>query len=346
MGADGSAADVPNGADIPSIGADRVVPPGVDVMVSPGTDVPTLPGGGRRYWAGDHWAYQDIAMAAVDRDSPMVIDFLAGLPGFGGGRMQIDFSIEVLDADDTPPVVFTRTGDWYDPDCDGDPMLLPTNGNLEGEMGYQCVSDGDCHLIVWQRSTNRLFEMWRANAMGRALSGGCLAVWRTDRVPPPEGRGQDCSSADAGGLPIAPLLFDADEVAAGTVAHALRMILPNTSIRRLQYVHPATHSTRSATGGMNTPPYGARFRLRADYPLNSLPSNGARVVARALQQYGMILTDGGNLTLTGRSDQRTVRKWDGLLAPRDLIGLTPRDFAMVDGGTRFTYAGNCVRQPR
>lgn len=319
--------------------------PARDVMGGPPADSGP-PAAGRRYWAGDHFAYRDISMAPVDRESPMVIDFLAALPGFGGGRMQIDFSLEVLDADDQPPVTFTRTSDWYDPDCDGDAMLLPRGGNLEGEMGYQCLSDGDCHLLVWQASTNRLYEMWRANLLGSTLNGGCLAVWRTDVLPPPQGRGQDCSSADAGGLPIAPLLFDADEVAAGTVAHALRMILPNTSIRRLQYVHPATHATRAASGAVTAPPYGARFRLRPDYPLNQLPSAGARVVAQALQRYGMILTDGGILTLTGRSDRRTAHRWEGLLAPRDLIALTPRDFVMIDGGTRFTYAGNCQRQPR
>jgi len=168
------------------------------------------------------------------------------------------------------------------------------------------------------RPTRRLYEMWRANITAAGFNGGCLAVWDTARVPPPNGRGEQCTSADAAGLPIAPLLFSADEVAAGSIDHAIRFILPNARIRARTYVHPATHATGATTGPATAPPYGARLRLRADYPLASLPNEGARVVARALQRYGMILADGGNVALTAQSDRFTRAKWIGLLGSRDL----------------------------
>src|SRR5262249_19627493 len=104
------------------------------------------------------------------------------------------------------------------------------------------------------------------------------------RVYPASGRGEQCTSADAAGFPIAPLLFDADEVAAGQVDHATRSILPNATIRARESVHPATHGPRATSGPAEAPPYGARLRLRADYPLASLPNDGARVVARAMQR--------------------------------------------------------------
>jgi serine/threonine-protein kinase len=165
------------------------------------------------------------------------------------------------------------------------------------------------------------------------------------RVYGPAGRGENCTSADAAGYPIAPLLFNADEVARGEIGHAIRFILPNSRIRNGVYVHPATHSTSAASAPSPAPPYGARFRLRADFPLATLPSEAARVVARALQRYGMFLADGGSVTLTAQSDRFTTAKWSGLLASRDLEAIQVSDFEMVDGGTRIPYTGDCVREP-
>jgi len=265
--------------------------------------------------------------------------------GWGLGRMQIDFSIEVLEAPDgTPTRAFTPTEDHYTPDCDRDAVPVPPGGALEGEDGYECRSDGDCHLIVVDRARQRLFEMWRANIRGSDFRGGCLAVWNMSRVYPASGRGEQCTSADAAGYPMAPLLFSADEVAAGAVRHAIRFILPNARIRRGVYVHPATHGTPSTSGPSDAPPYGAHLRLRASYPVDSLPP-GARVVARAMQTYGMFLADGGNVALTARSDRFTKAKWASLLGPRDLDALRPGDFEMVDAGGRIPLTLDCVRNP-
>ena len=195
--------------------------------------------------------------------------------------------------------------------------------------------------MVADRGRGKLFEMWRADIRDGRFNGGCLAVWDMTRVYPPSGRGEQCTSADAAGYPIAPLLFSADEVAAGSIAHAIRFILPNARIRRGEYLHPATHGTRATSGPGDAPPYGARLRLRGDYPLERLPNEGARVVARAMQRYGI----GGNIALTARSDRFTTAKWNGLLGPRDLDAIRPGDFQMVDGGERIPLTLDCVRNP-
>jgi serine/threonine-protein kinase len=191
----------------------------------------------------------------------------------------------------------------------------------------------------------KLFEMWRADIRGDSFRGGCLAVWDMTRVYPPSGRGEQCTSADAAGYPIAPLLFDADEVAAGRIDHAIRFILSNATIRAREYVHPATHGTRATGGPPDAPPYGARLRLRADYPLASLPNEGARTVARAMQRYGMLLSDAGRVALTARSDRTTRAKWASLLGPLDLQAIRPRDFAMIEAGARIPLTNDCVRNP-
>ena len=224
-------------------------------------------------------------------------------------------------------------------------MPVPAGGALEAEEGYECRRDGDCHLIVVDRTRMKLFEMWRANIRGDRFDGGCLAVWNMARAYPPSGRGEQCTSADAAGYPIAPLLFTADEVAAGSIDHAIRFILPNARIRRGEYVRPATHGTRAATGPPDAPPYGTRLRLRSDFPMQRLPNDGARVVARAMQKYGMLLADGGNIALTARSDRSTRAKWAGQLGSRDLDTIRPSDFEMVDGGKPIGLTLDCARNP-
>jgi hypothetical protein len=307
------------------------------------------PAGHGPYFPPDAPWYRDVSTAPVDPESPAVIAWLASVGGWGNeGVFQIDFSIEVLEANaSTPFRTFIQTGDFFDPDCDDTPVPVPPGGALEGEDGYECESDGDCHLIVVHPPSNLLFEMWRANIdAGNNFFGGCLAVWDMNLTYPPMGRGHDCSSADAAGYPMAPLLFSADEVAAGEIDHAMRFALPNSRIRRRVYVHPSTHSTNSTTGPATAPPYGARLRLRANYPLQNLPNEGARVVARALQKYGMLLSDGGQIALMGQSDRFTTAKWDSVLGedfPHVLQALQVTDFQVVDAGQRFNYTGDCER---
>jgi serine/threonine-protein kinase len=289
--------------------------------------------------------YQDVSRAPLDAESGRVIAFLDRV-GWGTGALRVDYSITVLAAGtDTPAMAFTPTEDYFSPDCDLEPVPVPPGGALEGEAGYECLGNGDCHLIVVQPSRARLFEMWRADIRDGRFRGGCLAVWDMTRVYPPSGRGEQCTSADAAGYPIAPLLFSADEIAAGAVGHAIRFILPNERIRAGVYVHPATHGTRATSGPPDAPPYGTRLRLRPDYPLERLPSAGARVLARTMQRYGMLLADGGQIALTARSDRFTSAKWPGLLGSQDLVALAPRDFEMVDGGDRIPVTNDCVRNP-
>jgi len=297
------------------------------------------------YFPNGSWIYEDITNAPLRSDSSAMTQWLEDHGGWGTGKMRIDFSIEVLHADaTTPQQSFQTTGDFFSPDCDQVPVPIPPGGALEGEQGYACTSDGDCHLIVRDDSQQLLFEMWRANITGNGFDGGCLAVWDMTKVYGPQGRGEQCTSADAAGFPMAPMLFTADEVAAGEIKHAIRFILPNARMRGGTYTHPATHAG-GPSGPSPAPVYGSRWRLRADFDLNSLPNEGARVVARAMQHYGMALADGGNIALTAQSDRFTTATWDGLLGAYDLSALQPTDFEVIDTGADINLTNDCVREP-
>lgn len=300
---------------------------------------------GRLFEAPNPWN-TDVSALPKSATSDGIIQALNAAGGWGTGSLRIDFSIEVLEADATTPFrTFTPTGDFYSPDCDHVPVPVPPGGALEGESGYACASDGDCHLIVVHRPTKTLYEMWRANIVGSTFQGGCAAVWDLTRAYPATLRGDQCSSADAGGFPIAAMLFSADEVARGSIDHAIRFILPNSRMRSGAYVRPASHAG-GPSGGASLPPYGVRFRLRADYPIASLPTEGARVIARAMQKYGMILSDGGNIALTAQSDRFTTNKWSRVgVDSRSLSAIRVTDMEVVGMGATIPLTYDCVRNP-
>jgi serine/threonine-protein kinase len=287
---------------------------------------------------------QDISSAPVAADSSTVIGWLDGQGGWGSGTLRIDFSIEVLHADGSAPFLsFTPTGDFYDPDCDQVPVPVPAGGAIEGEAGYECVHDGDCHLLVVHDPTATLYEMWRADITTGGFDGGCLAVWKLNLLYPPDGRGEQCTSADAAGFPIAPLLISPDEVAAGSIEHALRFILPNSRMRNGVYVHPASHAG-GPSGPVTAVAYGSRLRLRADYPLETLDNEAARTIARAMQNYGIVLADGGTIALTAQSDSLTTASWDGLgIDAYSLSDLSVTDFEIIDTGPPIALNYDCVR---
>jgi len=318
---------------------------------------------------------QNIGAAALHPQSSSMIAALDGLGGFGGvgqRRMQIDFSFHVVHAPPGSPVrsisAFPDVNQYYSPDCEapGTSMPVPLDSAIEGQPGLSCNNaDEDCHLLVVQGNT--LFEAYRATAVGETeLQSQCLAIWQLDVIYPPEGRGEHCTSADGAGFPIAPLLFNADEIAVsltqdasgnGDIGHAIRFIIRNQRMAsdvslggvggRL-YVRPASHA-----GGPNGPvgsiPYGSRLRLRSDFPLDGY-NPAARVILNTFKRYGIVLADGGNITLTAESDIYTATQWVDLGIDSRVFDQTPNaldvdivDFEVIDTGPRIAETWECVR---
>lgn len=317
-----------------------------------------------RYFPDDSWFYADVSAAKVASDSAAITQWMVqnmGPGGWGTGTMRIDFSIVAVDA---PAGTAKRSFElaeeyYYEPDCDTAPVPLPPGGYVEDYpqdppdpnnqwAGYDCSGFGDgadCHMIVVSRSEQRLYEIYHATIdPGDTFYGGCEAVWSTGAAPTGDGRGQQCTSADAAGFPIAPLLFSAEEVKAGVIDHAIRFILPNSMIRAKKYVYPATHGTNT-TGPMTSIPYGGHMRLKADYPIQNLKP-AAQVVARAMQKYGMYMADGGNIALTAQADVVSCATWEEVdLGPQDLNMLKATDFEVIDHGPTLDVTYDCMRDP-
>ena len=215
-------------------------------------------------------------------------DFGSGL--WDGGPIGIPYVV----VDGTQPLV-NVTFDYSD-ESDPGPYPIPSNAPIEG--GSQ--STGDRHVLVVNNSHCLLYELWDAHPLsGGSWHAGSGAIFDlTSNSLRPAG----WTSADAAGLPILPGLVNYDEVASGAIRHAIRFTAPQT---RDAYVWPARHEASSLTG-LQYPPMGQRFRLKADFDISSYsPTN--QMILQALKTYGMILADNGSSWyLSGVPDDR----WD------------------------------------
>jgi serine/threonine-protein kinase len=200
-------------------------------------------------------------------------------------------------------------------------------------------------MLFLARDEKRLYEVYHGTIANSTFSVGCLALWDTSRVYDDHGRGDQCTSADAAGYPIAPLLFTAEEIAAGSINHAIRFALPNNMLRTKVYVAPSTHGTNT-TGPVTSLPYGAHMRLKTPYPGMSQLTPAAQIVARALQKYGMFHADGGNVPLMGQSDVLGQVKYAGVgFDTHALLALKATDFEVIEYATPVPVTFNCTRTP-
>jgi hypothetical protein len=164
---------------------------------------------------------------------------------------------------------------YYGDESDPGPYPIPTNPKIE--------KGSDAHLLAIDLSACRLWEIYDASKSGSGWAGGSGAMWdlRSNALRP-----AGWTSADAAGLPIFPGLVRHEEVAAGSIKHALRFTAPDTC----GYIYPARHQT--APPCSNLPPMGLRVRLKASVDISGFGPN-AQVVLTALKRYGMILADNG-----------------------------------------------------
>ena len=183
----------------------------------------------------------------------------------------------------------SRVSFEYADESDKGPYPVPRGVKIEG--------GSDHHALIVDRDACKLYELYALRREGGRWAAGSGAIWdlRSNRL-----RLAGWTSADAAGLPIMPGLARYDEVARGRIDHALRFTVSRT---RRAYVWPARHFASSLTDP-SLPRMGERLRLKADYPISGFPRQ-ARVVLRALKEYGLIVADNGSdWYITGAPDPR------------------------------------------
>ena len=272
MDADSDDDGTPDGEEPGGTGA-RVIPGAPDCTVFPATNVWNVR-------VDDRPATADSAtlIASIGLSRTFHMDF-GSYAGYG-----IPFQVI------TPETPLRTVAFDYADESDPGPYPIPAAPLIEG--------GSDRHLITVDPVGCRLYELYavRQTASGGWAAGSGAIFDLASNALRPEG----WTSADAAGLPILPGLVRYDEVAAGEIAHALRFTAPQT---RRAYIYPARHFASSSTSA-SLPPMGLRVRLKASANLAGL-SPDARVIAVALQRYGMILADNGSpWYVSGMSDPR------------------------------------------
>ncbi len=199
---------------------------------------------------------------------------------------------------------------------------IPANAPVEGTSAA-IPSGGDMHVLIYRQAGGgnppALYEMWQGIYQGGPWTDSSNALWTdvTSTAMTPQGGG----TTDAAGLPVAPLVVNADEVIGtgtpaapnGVVQHPIRFTLNHM----LNYwVWPATQTagTGSCSSGGNsipteseisqaTPPTsctmsgaaGEIYRLKASVasPACAATSPQANIIITGFRNYGIILADNG-----------------------------------------------------
>jgi hypothetical protein len=250
----------------------------------------------------------DTYMESIGWDATLQADFGSGL--YEGSWVGIPYT--VVGGDQPGADVSFEVPEESDPG----PYPIPADAPIEGGPGF--VEDGDRHVLVVERDSCTLYELFAAEPRGdgswNAFSGAVFDLDSNDLRP------DTFTSADAAGLPILPGLVRYDEVAAGEIDHAIRFTVETT---RDEYVWPARH--QAGEPGEELPPMGLWLRLKADFDTSGYPEE-IRVILRAMQKHGLILTDNGtSMFISGTPDERWNN--DDLALMRDI---TADNFEAVD----------------
>lgn len=231
--------------------------------------------------------------------------------------------------------------------------------------------NGDLHALVLDRDHMMLYELYKAYKDPVSNDWHCGGISIFDLVHggggytgpgpakcvPGQLRPLGWTSGNAAGTPILPLSVRYDEVIAGEVKHTIGCQLPGYHCLN-RFVYPARHSA----GNMTVPdyesglgiaiPFGARFRLKADWYEANKDQFGpqSRVVVDAMRRYGLLLND---ISTSGRGSWRQHlslsfapdSRWSW---PNDMIKLWSipvRAFELISIPIDFTITTNAPSGP-
>ena len=256
----------------------------------PGTDCPAFPANG--------WWHADVSKLPVHKRSKQWLGHMSKKaklhPDFGPsyGEQPVPYGIPITVVAGTHPKVTVTF--QYASESDQVPYPLGDDTMVEGGQ----YTSGDRHTVVIDSSTCRLYETWATRRSGATWSAGSGAAWDLNSN---NLRTRTWTSADAAGLPILPGLLRYEEVAAGTIDHAIRF---TTDMSDKSFLWPARHQAGSVSN-QNYPPMGARFRLKPTYVISAKLRPDTKAVLQAMKKYGMVLADNGSpWYFQGTSDDR------------------------------------------
>jgi hypothetical protein len=219
---------------------------------------------------------------------------------------------------------------------------IPPYPDAKIESGWFAPPFGglDRHLLAIDTTTGNFQEMYNLYSAGANPScstctsqSGVKYSNSSYDLPSP--------TVDAAGLLIMPLTLRLQELenavaTGGTVKHALRFTL-QSGYCASSFIWPATSF---ATDG-GTIPFGARFRLKSNFNITSF-SPIAQVLLKQLQQYGIILADGGYGWQITTENTRWPPAYQSAFQEIQNAGIGPSNFEAVDESSLMVSANSGV----
>lgn len=291
-------------------------------------EFPPLP----RMFPDRAFLYRSVSDLEVTRDSPETIAAIGDLPfatpALGSARDGRTGGIPFNFVDrHTPRHTFDFTYPGASDDA-GYPIADPAY------VQSMPLFFADNHYVGIDLSRRRMWELAGIRRWFWLWQAGSGAIWDLDSLEYPKGL------TTASGLPLIPLAYSYEEVLSGDIGHVLMLSMPTVRIEEHQW--PARH-TDGPSQDPDAPVMGTWFRLRSDVDISGLGPQ-ARVIARALRDYGAVLGDtGGALALNGVPDAR----WDDAdLATFGELGSD--DLEVVDASELMVEPGSMevLRAPR
>lgn len=236
------------------------------------------------------------------------------------------------------------------------PVRTKRRTNIDGQQipwdpAWRPAPGDDAQVIILDPATGREWDLWQVRFDGatiRATNGSLVGGdYRTKEDGNPPSRGI--------GIQYLAMLIRPQEIIAGRIDHALSMPIRNTD--RNSSVPPAT-KVEGKGPSRNAIPEGTRFALQVSDAeieawIDSLPAElppatrtTARILARAMRDYGWFITDNaGGATIQFEARVTAGEDWvrlglddreihdkkyprdllDGLITPERLYAIAPSD---------------------
>jgi hypothetical protein len=203
------------------------------------------------------------------------------------------------------------------PGCYADPSLVSQLQSVPIPANALPASGGDHSLVIWQPDTDTDWELWNVE---QDHDGNWSACWggRIDGVSRSSGAFPAPYGVAASGLSYLGGALKISELRAGRIEHALAVAVPRTTAG--VQVPPATRNDGNSYGS-DAIPEGTRFRLDPSVDVKKLGLGKQGVaIARALQTYGMYVTDTSGAVVLVGEDGSSYRAESGRDPWRQLFG--------------------------
>jgi hypothetical protein len=198
-----------------------------------------------------------------------------------------DYAVATYTAGSTTPRVTVKFSNCQNNWSSPPPDLMEQIGSVPIPSDAKPPTGTDHAMVIWQPSTDTVWELRQAEKRADgwyACWGGRITSASTSWgvYPAPYG-------VSASGISLLGGVIRVNELKAGSINHAVGIALPE--IRKGVFVWPA----KRTDGRVDNPvaiPEGQRFQLDPDVDVDALPiSRVAKMIAKAVQLYGMIVMD-------------------------------------------------------